>query len=241
MTLVLGHRGCAGEAPENTLASFQLALEQGCDGIELDIHLSSDGQLIVCHDPTVNRTTDGKGWIYEMTLEQLKRLDAGAWFHESFRGERIPTLEEVFDLMPANQLINIEIKHSYGRRIEAKLAELLRANGRLENVVVSSFDHKSMVHFKQLLPELNIGLLYMENLVNHIKLAEMTGIPVHSLHPYYRNIDKEDVQSALDSGLCLYPYTINEEAQQKLFVQYGVTGIITDFPGRLRKLLEDNP
>jgi glycerophosphoryl diester phosphodiesterase len=238
MTLVIGHRGCAGEAPENTLASFQLALEQGCDGIELDIHLSRDGQLIVCHDPTVNRTTDGSGWIYEMTLEELKQLDAGAWFQDRYRGQRMPTLEEVLDLMPQDQWINVEIKHSYGRHIEPRLAELLKARGRMETTVVSSFDHKSLVHLKKLLPDVKIGLLYMENLVNHVKLAEMTGVQVHSLHPYYRNIDQADIQAAIAHGLSLYPYTINDEAQLRLFIDYGVTGIITDYPGKLRALLK---
>jgi glycerophosphoryl diester phosphodiesterase len=235
--LVVGHRGCAGEAPENTLASFQLALDQGCDAIELDIHLSADGQIVVCHDPTVQRTTDGTGWIYQMTVEQLKKLDAGAWFHESYTGERIPTLDEVLQLVPEHILINIEIKYSYNHQMEARLLELLHASGRMEQVIISSFDHKCLAWLNRLEPVLKIGLLYSENVINHVTFSELAGFPIHSLHPHHRYIDDEDVQEVLKAGLSVYPYTVNEESQLRRWIGLGTTGIITDYPGKLRTLL----
>jgi glycerophosphoryl diester phosphodiesterase len=235
--LVVGHRGCAGEAPENTLASFQLALDQGCDAIELDVHLSADGQIVVCHDPTVQRTTDGTGWIYQMTVEQLKQLDAGAWFHKRFAGERIPTLDEVLQLVPKHILINIEIKHSYNHQLEARLLALLHASGRKKQVIISSFDHKCLARLKRLEPALKIGLLYSENVVNHVKYAQLPGFPIHSLHPHHRFIEDEDVRAALQAGLRVYPYTVNEESQLRRWIGLGTTGIITDYPGKLRALL----
>ncbi|MDQ0896529.1 glycerophosphodiester phosphodiesterase family protein [Paenibacillus sp. V4I7] len=140
--LVIAHRGAKGEAPENTMAAFRLGLEQGCDAIELDIHLSKDGEIVVIHDDTMHRTTDISGKVNELTLAELKQADAGRWFHEKYAGERVPLLEEVFDLVPANIMINVEVKYSYGRKLESALVELMRRKNRIHNVVVSSFDHK---------------------------------------------------------------------------------------------------
>ncbi|WP_281166722.1 glycerophosphodiester phosphodiesterase [Paenibacillus ginsengihumi] len=123
--LVIGHRGAAGEAPENTLASFRLALEQGADAVELDVHMSADGEIIVCHDATVNRTTDGQGAISTMSTAELRQLDAGRWFHERFAGERLPLLEEAFRLVPDNIMIHVEIKCPYSVRLEERLLGLL--------------------------------------------------------------------------------------------------------------------
>ncbi|ALS29923.1 glycerophosphodiester phosphodiesterase [Paenibacillus cisolokensis] len=235
--LVIAHRGAKGEAPENTLGAFRLGLAQGCDAIELDVHLSKDGEVVVCHDFTLDRTTDKTGFIHDMTVAELKRADAGRWFHESYEGERIPLMEEVFDLVPPGIMINIEMKHSYGRKLEQALVELIRRKDRLRDVVVSSFDHKSLLYLKLLEPEIRIGLLYDANVVSHSGLAALTGLPVYSLHPSYRRIDKEDVRDCVRQGLQVYPYTINDEGQMRQAIDAGVSGIITDFPGRLRQLL----
>ena len=111
--IIIGHRGAAGEAPENTLASFALALEQGAQAIELDVHVTKDGEIVVCHDETLDRTTNGSGLICDQNWKDIQMLDAGAWFSEKFKGERIPLLSEVFDLVPLGTLINVEVKHAY--------------------------------------------------------------------------------------------------------------------------------
>jgi glycerophosphoryl diester phosphodiesterase len=237
--LVIAHRGARGEAPENTLAAFRLGLEQGCTAIELDIHMSKDGELIVCHDATLNRTTDSSGTIHEMTVAELKRADAGRWFHEKYAGERLPLLEEVFDLTPSEVMINVEIKGSYGRKLEPALLQLMERKNRVENVVVSSFDHKSLMFLKLLEPEVRIGLLYDANISRHSALADTLGVPVYSLHPQYKRIDKEDVRDALARGLQVYPWTINDEAHLREAVACGVSGIITDYPGRLNGILSE--
>lgn len=237
--LIIGHRGAAGEAPENTLASFRLALEQGADALELDVHMSADGDIIVCHDATVNRTTDGQGAIDRMSTAELRQLDAGRWFHERFAGERLPLLEEVFQLVPDNMMINVEIKCPYSTRLEERLLGLLREYGRMETVVLSSFSHRILGRLQAAEPELRVGLLYSADVAfPHRKLAELSGMNVYSLHPSYRLIGPEDVADSTAHGLQVYVYTVNDERSQLAAREAGVSGIITDYPGRLRDLLE---
>ncbi|TDF96241.1 glycerophosphodiester phosphodiesterase [Paenibacillus piri] len=236
-TLVIGHRGAAGEAPENTLVSFRLAIRQGADALELDIHESAEGELVVCHDETVNRTTNGSGRIADLSAEELKRLDAGSWFGPQFGSEQLPLLQEVFALVPPAVMINVEIKCPYSARLEQRLLELLRHYGRLDSVVVSSFDHKTLIKLKRKEPALRIGLLYSANVASHRQLAAITGEDVYSLHPQYKLIDADDVADAVRSGLQVYPFTINKENDLRQALAAGVSGIITDFPGRLRELM----
>jgi glycerophosphoryl diester phosphodiesterase len=237
---VIGHRGAAGDAPENTLASFQLALEQGADGIELDIHLTKDGEIVVCHDPTIDRTTNGSGYIVEMQVAEIKRFDAGGWFSQQYAGESIPTLAEVFDQVPDNIMINIEIKYSYKGQLETRLIDFLRKRNRFENVVISSFDHKCMQRIKKTERMAKIGLLYVANLIDHAGYANQLGVDVYSIHPHYQLIEKDDVLKAKAAGLKVYPFTINSDEDFRKMLDYGVSGIITDFPAKLVQLLKQN-
>ncbi|NOU94818.1 glycerophosphodiester phosphodiesterase [Paenibacillus sp. LMG 31456] len=237
-TLVIAHRGAKGEAPENTLGAFRLGLEQGCDAIELDIHLTKDDEIIVIHDSTLDRTTDMTGSIYDMTLEEIKKADAGRWFNEKYEGERIPTLEEVFDLVPADVMINVEIKHSTQGILEPLLLELMKRKDRMHNVVVSAFDYRNLLCLKQLAPETKVGLLYDVNNGSNSALIDSFEAAVYSLHPNYKGIDKEKVSDAIALGLQVYPWTINDESDMAQAIDYGVSGIITDYPGRLRDLLQ---
>ncbi|WP_370570280.1 glycerophosphodiester phosphodiesterase [Paenibacillus sp. JCM 10914] len=235
--MTIAHRGAAGEAPENTLASFQLGLDQGCDGIELDIHLSKDGQLIVCHDNTIDRTTDGTGKIREMTAAELKQVDAGSWFDEKYAGERIPLLEEVFERVPPDIMINIEIKDTSGHALEPVLLDLMKRMNRIDNVVISSFDHQTLVHLKRLDERVKIGLLYDCKPVRHARMAAITGVDVYSLHPNFNRLDQADTRDAVEEGLQVYAYTINHELSIAKAIEYGVSGIITDYPARARELI----
>jgi glycerophosphoryl diester phosphodiesterase len=237
-TLIIGHRGASGEAPENTLAAFRLALEQGADAVELDIHVSADGELIVCHDDTVDRTTNGTGKIELLTVLELKELDAGYWYDPRFTAEKLPLLEEVFALIPADIMINIEVKCAYSTRLEKRLLELLVQYNRLESVVVSSFDHKTLVKLKKAQSALRIGLLYSANFQSHRLMAASAGVEVYSLHPYYLLLEAEDITDAVQHGMQVYPFTINEEAQWRELLEANVSGIITDYPGRLKVVRE---
>lgn len=236
--LVIAHRGAAGEAPENTLGSFRLALEQGADAIELDVHLSRDGELIVCHDHTIDRTTTGSGAIRELTVSELKRADAGVKFAAAFEAERLPLLEEVFALVPPHVMINVENKDFADDGVAHKLYELLKRTDRIDGVVVSSFNHKSLARLKRLAPEVRVGLLYASDHVNHRRMAEAAGMPVYSLHPHYHGIDAEDIADAAANGIRVYPWTVNGEKDMKRLIAAGASGIITDYPGRLKRLLD---
>ena len=240
MPLIIAHRGASGEAPENTLAAFQLALTQGCDGLELDIHLTKDGQLAVIHDENIKRTTNGEGLIGEMTTAELKKYDAGSWFSNKYKGEKIPLLGEVFELVPKEILINIEIKNipSYYEGIEEKLLELLRHYDRIDQVIVSSFDHQCLYRLKKQNKNIKIGLLYYENVVDHVEFAKLFGLPVESLHPDQRAIRDKDVRMAIENGLKVFTWTCNSEENMKRMMDYGVSGIITNYPAKLHSLIE---
>ncbi|MDG0792616.1 glycerophosphodiester phosphodiesterase [Cohnella ginsengisoli] len=233
-TLIIGHRGAAGEAPENTLASFRTAVTQGADAVELDIHLSADGEIVVCHDPTVDRTTDGAGSIALLTVAELKGLDAGSWFDPRYASEKLPLLEEVLALVPAGIMINIEVKCRYSIRLEKRLRQLLATYRRQDGVVVSSFDHKALARLKQAAPSLRIGLLYAADFRRHSLIATSFGSEVYSLHPDHRWLGDEDIADAMRAGLRVYPYTVNGKAEWDALIAAEVSGIITDYPGRLR-------
>jgi glycerophosphoryl diester phosphodiesterase len=234
--LIIGHRGAAGEAPENTLASFRLAVEQGCDGVELDVHLTKDGKLAVIHDGTLDRTTTGTGAVADLTAEEIRQADAGSKFHTCFAGEKVPLLEEVFDLLPAEMLINVEIKSGHPA-LPATLVALLKEKNRQETVVISSFDHKILRTVKDLDPGLRIGLLYAANVVDHCALALSTGTDVYSLHPEQMLIGRADIAQAVASSLQVYPWTADGEGEMLRLIKAGASGIITNFPGRLRSVI----
>lgn len=156
--LVIGHRGAPSRAPENTLASFGAALEIGVDGLELDVHLSRDGQLVVIHDADLRRTTNGQGFVHEYTLAQLKTLDAGSWYGAAFAGERIPSFEEVLDLVGKRVPLQVELKGATQGVTEATIAALDR-RGLLDTVMLTSFQLGLLPLARRLVPSVQIGAL----------------------------------------------------------------------------------
>ncbi|AZN39690.1 glycerophosphodiester phosphodiesterase [Paenibacillus albus] len=236
--IVIGHRGASGEAPENTRASFKLAAEQGSHMVELDIHMSEDGKLIVCHDDTLDRTTDISGAIRSLHSDVIRGADAGSWFSPAFAGEQVPFLEEVYDLLPKHVEINVEVKDSGGALFDEVLLNYLRGDNRMDRTVVSSFDHKLLHRLKQAEPELRIGLLYAADLIHHASYAALLETEVWSLHPEHSLIGADDAMDALAAGLRIYPFTANHPADWDPLISIGVTGIITDYPARLKEHLE---
>ena len=230
---IIGHRGAPRLAPENTLASFRAALAAGADGIELDVHLSRDGRPVVIHDPTLDRTTDGSGFVRAMTVAELKRFDAGSWFDGRFRGERIPLLEEVFETVSPGVLIDVEAKQSYGGEMERALAACLDEWAGVHDVIVSSFDHRLLCRLKRLRPETDVGLLYAVRPVTHMILAACMDGDVRSFHPDHVWLTAEDAAEMRASGYEVYPYTANRPVEWRRLIRMGVSGIITDDPGGL--------
>lgn len=232
--MVIGHRGDAKNAPENTLISFKRAIEMGADGIELDVQMSKDGHLVVIHDERVDRTTDGIGFVKDFTLKEIKRLDAGIKFGKKFSGERIPALYEVFDLV-ANQniILNIEIKNGIViyPGIEEKLVEMIMDYNFRDRVVISSFNHYSIREVKEIAPELKVGLLYECGLVEPWYIANR--MHAYSLHPFYFNIIPELVAGCKKNNIKLFPWTVDKKDDMERMIKLGVDAIITNDPQTL--------
>jgi glycerophosphoryl diester phosphodiesterase len=217
---VTGHRGARDLAPENTLAGFRLAHELGCDAVELDVQLTRDGRLAVIHDETLERTTNGHGLVSDCTLEELKRLDAGS-------GERIPSLEEVFDLLADSGMrIQIELK---GAGTEEPVAELVRGRGLLDRVAFTSFFHKRVVRMRKLLPQATTGILIACNPADAGVLLESAR--ADNLHVNQRCLDAALVQDVRRAGKRIVAWGIVTEITViDRLIALGVDAIGSDRP-----------
>ena len=226
-TLVFGHRGAMAGAPMNTLAAFQLAVEQGADGIELDVHLSKDGQIVVLHDFAVDATTNGQGDITDMTLSELKQLDAGLWFSAEFAGERIPTLDEVFEGFAHKLYFNVELKSRFDERhaLEAAVADCIRRHKLTEQTIVSSFDARLLQRFRAVCPEVMMGYLHGPDIS-----PIMNEVPHEARHPWHDFIDEAYMRWARDAGYLVNAWTVNDFDRARALRDLGVNGIITDSP-----------
>ena len=237
-TLVFGHRGAKALAPMNTIAAFELAAEQGADGIELDVHLSRDGQLVVIHDETVDSTTDGQGRVADLTVAELKRLDAGAWYAEGFAGQRIPTLDEVFDAFGHSLLINVEIKSARESidRVEKRLADCVRRHGLREKVILSCFDPVVLRRVKGMMPMVMMGFLYQPDMPAALYLP-LKQLWHEARHPREDMVDEGYMKWARAQGYFVNVWTVNDEERTLELQRLGVNAIITDDPGRILRAL----
>ena len=184
--LNLGHRGAREVAPENTLASFRKALELGADGVELDVMLSRDKQVVVIHDYTVDRTTDGSGTVRDLSLAELKSVDAGSWFSPNFQNERIPTLEEVVHSLPGDTILNVELKSlsALDTTLEKTVVNLMHQLDLGDRVIVSSFNPLSIWRIHKLDPSIETGLLYQSSLPVFLRNAWLAPVVrAKALHP----------------------------------------------------------
>lgn len=234
MVLRVGHRGAAGTHPENTMVSFRRAMEIGVDGVEFDVHRTMDGHLVVIHDAAVDRTTDGNGLVMAMTLEELRRLDAGVKKGSEFAGEQIPTLQELIRSTPPDLFLFLELKagsvHYPG--IEAELLAVLQEEGATGRVQVSSFDHQALKRLHELEPSLPLGMLFAENLLNPAALALEIGC--EAIHPAWEWVTEEMVAAAHDAGLKVNTWTVNNPFAIARVLSFGVDGVMSDFPDRLQ-------
>jgi len=231
-TMIQAHRGASVFHPENTLEAFSLAVEQGADGIELDVQLSKDGEIVVAHDSRLERVSNGTGFIKDRTLEELKALN----FDRSYfcnKTYRIPLLSEVFSLLkPTGLTVNIELKtteHLYPKLPE-KLLALAKEYAMEERVVYSSFNHYSLKQIKSLDPKAKIGVLYELGMVDPWVYANHLG--ADAIHPNYCVIAAlpETVECCHEHGVMVNVWTVDELETIKLMLKYGVDGIITNRP-----------
>ena len=241
---IIGHRGSPREAPENTLSSFELAICQGADLIELDLHMSADERLVVIHDDTVDRTTDGSGAVGDLSFQELRALDAGSWLHPKYRGERIPTLSEAFDLSAGRASLVVELKRGSDcyPGIERLLARAIEAARRLEDVIVISRDSAAIERINRINPDI------MTLDFNHLPIASPEWLHRESLsRPGKRfliarpgEIDRERIQRVRSLGYGVLCSVINEEWSQQAFEEIQastVDGIFTDHVPELKRAL----
>lgn len=237
--LIYAHRGASGDAPENTMAAFRLAVGQGAHGIELDIQLTSDGRLVCIHDETLDRTTTGSGLVAGQTYEKLKRYDASYTF-PGYYGEPVPLLSDVLEfLAPTSLELNIELKNSIVpyEGMEEKAIRLVREAGMEQRITFSSFNHYSVAKLVRLAPDIAAGILYEANLYEPWCYASAFG--ASALHPYFYSLSRSIVDSAHRAGMKVRPYTVNEEADLRRMIEWGVDAAITNYPARMKAILAE--
>lgn len=237
---VIGHRGVPHLAPENTMASFKAALDMGVDGIETDVQATRDGELVICHDETIDKTTNGKGFIKDYTLAELNNLSAGGWFSKEYQDEKIPTLREFLELVcDKDILINIEIKSGVilYPDIEKRIIEMINEYKIGHKIILSNFNHYSLVTCKEIDSTIKTGILYMAGLFEPWEYAKR--VKADAIHPLFYNIRPEIMKGLKENNIIVNPYTVDNEEHMKYMVSMKVDGIITNYPDRLLKIKKE--
>lgn len=230
---IFAHRGSSAHAPENTLAAFKLALDQRADGIELDVKLSADGQIIVMHDDAVDRTTNGTGRVKSLTLRELKQLDAGSKFDPKYQGERIPTLAEVFETVGQQVLINVELTNysSTSDDLPDKVVALVKDFKLEENMILSSYNIAALCKARFKHSTLPLGVLVFSGTASAILHSRLLRFgPLLALHPSTADCTPQLVEDANLKNCRIRVYTVNQPDIMRQMYSYGVDGIFTDDP-----------
>ena len=236
------HRGFSGEYPENTMIAFEKAVEVGCEGIEFDVHFSKDGVLVICHDEWIDRTSDKKGWIKDMTYEELCQADFSNQFHDKVGFQKITTLREYCQFAKDLDIItNIEIKNSIidYPGIEQAVYAMLKEFGMVDKVVISSFNHVSMQRMKAIDPDIKCGALAETWIVNPGQYVKSIGLDFY--HPLFTQLLNKDMLMDLkQNGVGINTWTVNEEEYIQAVIEVGVEGIIGNYPDRVAAALKRN-
>ncbi len=232
--VIIAHRGFSSLYPENTLISFRKALDTGVDFIELDIRLSSDNEIIVIHDETIDRTTDGKGRVDQLTLDQIRKYSAGKWFSESFSKEKVPTLIEVFELIGKKTKLMIEIKQP---GIEDRLINLIECYDMTGNIICISYFLESVAEIKRLNPSIPIGII--KNCFDPGMLKDYLRANINMILTDYYQLIPNLLKICYINGLTLDVGTLNKEEDLKKALDMKLPIITTDYPQLLKKILEE--
>ncbi|MBQ7687758.1 MAG: glycerophosphodiester phosphodiesterase [Clostridia bacterium] len=241
---IIAHRGANKKAPQNTLPAFRTAIAEGTDGFETDVHLTKDGRLVICHNYTVDATSDGRGDITSYTLEELRLFDFGSYFGADFRGTRLPTLEEFLQVAADGdvEVINIELKSPREKNspIAKKTLALCKEFGLLDRVLISSFDPRILKTVKQLDPRCRTGLLYP---INRLRVCRPVffepfsiakSVDADYIHPMYAFVNRAVVKAAHAMGLGVNVWTVDDARTVRFMLACGVDGLITDCPLEVR-------
>jgi glycerophosphoryl diester phosphodiesterase len=242
--LLLGHRGVPQEAPENTLSGFRQALEHELDGVELDVQLCRTGELVVFHDETVNKLTNGAGRVSELSFEEIRRLNAGVHFGKKFEGEQIPSLEEVLELLGGKMLINIELKtralHDNG--LEAKVAGIVQKMKFESSVIFSSFNPCSLWRIQRQNPDCSLALLFADDQPIHLRRAWAARIlRLQGIHPRFPLLSSRLIRKARRKGWFVGTWTVDSAADAARLYKQGADIIISNRPAQLREELSNKP
>jgi glycerophosphoryl diester phosphodiesterase len=229
--LLIGHRGYPARYPENTLAAFTGAMDAGCDMIELDVTLTRDRRVVVIHDDTLDRTTNGSGSVRDRTVEEIRRLDAGSWFDPRFAAERVPLLDEVIALTAGRCMLNIEIKESAFEEgypadaVEHRVAELVKTAGAMDRVIVSSFDRRILKRLARMPAPPALAFISDAGADPEI-MGVLRTIKAFSWHPRRTVLTREQVERVHAEGMKVFPWTINTRTEADALLQLGVDGLI---------------
>lgn len=246
---IISHRGANKYAPQNTIPAFKKALEIGTDGFETDVHLTVDGYVVICHNYTVDETSDGFGNVSSMTLERIRELDFGSYYSDKFIGTKAPTLDEFLALCHDDciKVMNIEIKQPLdGNTIIAdKTIEAVKEAGLFDKLLISSFDPAILVRCKEIDSECKTGFLYSPDkkicytkmITNYLDFAK--EIKADYLHPHYVLVTERYVKQLHNNGIGVNPWTVDDKETAKKLLSYGVDGLITNVPDVMNKVLED--
>lgn len=236
-TKIWGHRGASGYAPENTIESFLLARDMGADGIELDVQLSKDGEIVVIHDETIDRVSDGQGYVKDYTLQELKDFNVNQTIH-SYGVCRIPTLREVFDILKDSAMeINIELKTGifFYERMEEKVYSLVKEYGMEDRIWYSSFNHYSITKIKELNPDAKTGFLFGDIPIHLLQYTKSQGI--EAVHPGTFHLQIPNlIEESHKLGLGVHIWTVNDETLMKELCEKQTEAIITNYPDKAIKV-----
>lgn len=240
MVRIFAHRGFSGMYPENTMLSFSKAVEAKADGIELDIHFSKDGEIMIQHDEAMRRTSGLDGFIFDYTRSELEKINAGSLFDNRFGFTPIPSFEEYLDFIKDKKIVtNIELKTApvYYDGIEERAVDMVYRAGLEKSVIFSSFNWLSIVRLHKIAPELPVALLIDQRLYNMGPLFKREGISY--FHPSHGTIDIDTVKDMRSNGVGINVWTVNDEADIITALNLKVDGIITNYPDRVRRLAKD--
>lgn len=238
--IILAHRGDLAHAPENTIPAFSQAIQKGADGVELDAKLTTDGHIIVFHDITVDRTTNGKGKVASFNFDEIRKLDAGSWFDSKFANTKVPLLEEVFETVGKDKLINIELTNYSTPKdgLTQKVCELIKKHNNQAQIIFSSFFASNLKVAEQILPEIPRGLLAMPGLVGlwARSFGFMFG-EYQALHPHISDVTKEQVNRVHRINRRVHIWTANKPEEMTRLKEWNVDGLFTDDPAEAVRIL----
>ena len=235
---IIAHRGASGHAPENTLAAFERAVALGAGFIETDLHLTRDARFVAIHDPTLERTTNGKGNVRDSSLAEIRKLDAGLWFDREFMGQKVPTLEEIGEFGAKHDVIfYLELKYEAAWGMHHSLVGALQKSGGAARSIIISSSEPTLTALRQVDPSAMMGLIFDEANQDHTKAGIELG--VRQLCPQYSLVTNEMVEQAHALDLQVATWTVDDAATMRAMIAAKVDGIMTNFPDRLLAVLED--